>query len=311
MVWREAAGRREGPAMTDGSRGHVKRGNSSCAGCGAILILRLITQALGPNEIVVIPACCMGAVAGQFPNAAFDVPVLRTAFATTAAFLSGLDASAKVRDQHTTLVGFAGDGGTVDIGLAALSGAVERGHDFVYVCYDNEGYMNTGFQRSGSTPYGARTSTTPGGTLAQYKQEQRKDIAKIMAAHGIPYLATASPAYPDDLKRKVRRAADVEGPAFLHVMSPCPLGWEFPSSHTICLARLAVETGLWKLYELDHGKVRLTFRPHVRRPVSEYFSGQARFKHFTPEQCEDYQQSVDREWERIEKEGFSLSYEAV
>jgi pyruvate/2-oxoacid:ferredoxin oxidoreductase beta subunit len=297
--------------MIDGSLGLVERGNSSCAGCGAVLILRLVTQALGPNEIVVIPACCMGAVAGRFPHAAFDVPVLRTAFATTASFLSGLDASAKVKGEDTTLVGFAGDGGTVDIGLAALSGAVERGHDFVYVCYDNEGYMNTGFQRSGSTPLGARTSTTPGGILAQYKQEQRKDIAKIMAAHGIPYLATGSPAYPEDLKRKVRRAAEVKGPAFLHIMSPCPLGWGFSSSHTIRLARLAVETGLWKLYELDRRKVRLTFQPRDRKPVSEYFSEQARFKHFTQEQYEDYQQLVDHEWERIETEGFTLSYEAV
>ena len=140
----------------------VMRGNSSCAGCAAVLILRQVAEAVGPNQIMVIPACCMGAVAGRFPTAAFNVPVLRTAFACAGAFLSGLDASLRAKGEHTTLVGFAGDGATVDIGLASLSGAIERGHDFVYVCYDNEGYMNTGFQRSGSTPPGAKTSTTPG-----------------------------------------------------------------------------------------------------------------------------------------------------
>jgi len=290
---------------------YVMRGNSSCAGCGAVLILRLVIEAIGPNQILVIPACCMGAVAGRFPNAAFNVPVLRTAFATAASFLSGLDESVKVKGQKITLVGFAGDGATVDIGLAALSGAVERGHDFVYVCYDNEGYMNTGFQRSGSTPAGARTSTTPGGKLAHYKSEQRKDIAKIMAAHGIPYLATANPAFPTDLANKVRRAAEVKGPAFLHVMSPCPLGWGFPSSETVQMARSAVETGLWKLYELDHGRLQLTYHPKQRKPVQEFFSVQSRFKHWTESSYRECQEKVDREWTRIEKEGFKLSCETV
>jgi len=289
----------------------VMRGNSSCAGCGAILILRQVAEAIGPNQIMVIPACCMGAVAGRFPSASFNVPVLRTAFASAGSFLSGLDASIKARGEKTTLVGFAGDGATVDIGLAVLSGAIERGHDFVYVCYDNEGYMNTGFQRSGSTPPGARTSTTPGGVLEHYKTEARKDIAKIVAAHGIPYLATASPAHPDDLKRKVKRAAEIEGPAFLHVISPCPLGWGFPSSQTVQLARIAVESGLWKLYELDLGALRLTQSPKNRKPVREFFSVQSRFAHLTDDVYQRLQDAVDEEWKVIEEEGFSLRCETV
>jgi len=290
---------------------YVMRGNSACAGCGAVLILKLVAEAIGPNQILVIPACCMGAVAGRFPSAAFNVPVLRTAFATAASFLSGLEESIRAKGQEITLVGFAGDGATVDIGLAALSGAVERGHDFVYVCYDNEGYMNTGFQRSGSTPPGAWTSTTPGGKLEHYKREQRKDIAKIMAAHDIPYLATASPAFPTDLAKKVRRAAEVKGPAFLHIMSPCPLGWGFPSSQTVKIARSAVETGLWKLYELDHGRLQLTHHPKQRRPVEEFFSAQSRFKHWTESSYQSRQKAVDKEWTSIEKEGFRLSCETI
>ncbi|MCX6093576.1 MAG: thiamine pyrophosphate-dependent enzyme [Candidatus Bipolaricaulota bacterium] len=287
----------------------VMPGNSSCAGCGAVLIARLVTEAIGPNQIMVIPACCMGAVATSFPKATFNVPVLRTAFASTASFLTGLEASAKAKGQEVTLVGFAGDGATVDIGLAALSGAIERGHSFVYICYDNEGYMNTGFQRSGSTPRGAQTSTTPGGALGRYKAEPRKDIAKIVAAHGIPYLATASPAYPADLTRKVERAVAVKGPTFLHIMSPCPLGWGFPSANSVELARTAVESGLWKLYELDHGVLRLSLSPKKRKPVKEFFAPQSRFAHLSDDVYEELQRAVDEEWTTIEKEGFSLRCE--
>ncbi len=297
--------------MPDRMNELVLPGNSSCAGCAAVLILRLVLEAVGPNQILVIPACCMGAVAGRFPNAAFNVPVLRPAFATAASFLSGLDESNRVKGQQTTLVAFAGDGATVDIGLAALSGAIERGHNFVYVCYDNEGYMNTGFQRSGSTPAGARTSTTPGGHLLRYKTEPRKDIAKIVAAHNPPYLATASPAFPDDLAKKVRTAAATQGPGFLHVISPCPLGWGFSSSKTVQLARLAVETGLWKLYTLDHGQLKLNHHPKHRKPAKEFLSVQARFRHWTNEQFEAHQKSLDKEWETIDKEGFGLSCESI
>jgi pyruvate/2-oxoacid:ferredoxin oxidoreductase beta subunit len=253
----------------------------------------------------------MGAVAGSFPAAAFRVPVLRTAFAAAASFMSGLDESLRAKGQETTVVGFAGDGATVDIGLSALSGAVERGHRFVYVCYDNEGYMNTGFQRSGSTPRGARTSTTPGGTRGLYKRESRKDIARIMAAHDIPYLATASPAFPEDLTRKLRRAGEIQGPAFLHVISPCPLGWGFPPAKTVQLARLAVETGLWKLYELDHHELRLNHRPRARKPVEEFLMTQSRFRHLTADEIRLRQGEVDKEWDLIESEGFRLSYETV
>ena len=288
---------------------YVLKGNSSCSGCGAILISRLASKILGENQIMTIPASCMGAVAGRFPTSSYNLPLLRTAFAPTGAFLSGLDAAIKVKGEDAIPVAIAGDGGTADIGIQALSGAVERGHNFIYICYDNEAYMNTGFQRSGATPLGARTSTTPGGSKRMYKAERKKDIAKIMAAHDMPYVATAVPSYPDDLTDKVQKAADIEGPAFLHVLSPCPLGWGYSADQSVQLGRLAVETGQWKLYDVENGAPNLTVKPKERKPVKEYFEPQGRFDHLTDEDYKRRQEEVDEEWDKIESEGFSLCLE--
>lgn len=288
---------------------YILKGNSSCSGCGAILICRLASKVLGRKQIISIPASCMGAVSGRFPTSSFGIPLLRAAFAPTGAFLSGLDAARKVRNEDTTLVGIAGDGGTVDIGLQALSGAVERGHDFVYICYDNEAYMNTGFQRSGSTPKDARTSTTPGGKRRMYKTVRKKDIGKIMAAHDMPYVATAVPSYPEDLTEKVKKAAEIEGPTFLHVLSPCPLGWGYPTNKTIQVGRLAVETGLWILYEVINGKPVLNVGPKDRKPIREFMSPQARFGHLTEKEYKEKQKEIDETWDKIEEKGFSLCLE--
>ncbi|HBT46872.1 MAG TPA: pyruvate synthase subunit beta [Peptococcaceae bacterium] len=254
-------------------------GSFACAGCGGILAVRLALKVLGPRTVVVTTPSCLLGVTTFYPQLAFKVPCVNVTFPSTAAAAGGVAVGLKRRgreDVHVLAV--AGDGGTVDIGLQALSGAVERGHRFIFLCYDNEAYMNTGVQRSGSTPRGARTTTTPVGLRGRGEDRPKKDMMRIVAAHDIPYAATASIGYPQDYLRKIQKAAQTQGPAYLHVLAPCPPGWGYPGHLTVHLARLAVQTGQWPLAEYEKG--RLTQKKIDNpRPVEEYWSIQARFTH--------------------------------
>ena len=276
-------------------------GNRTCAGCALSLSYRHILKALEGQVIVTVPASCLTVLHGMYPVTSVTVPCVNTPFASTGASATGLVAGLKALGKEgLTVLAFAGDGGTHDIGIQALSGAAERQSDFIYICYDNEGYMNTGNQRSSSTPVGAISGTTP----VLGKQERQKDIAAIMEAHGIPYVATANAAYPLDLYEKVRKARGIKGTRFIHVFTPCPPGWHFPTSDTIKIGRLAVETGLDILYEVEDGVFRLTAasesiaRKGDLKPVREYIREQGRFKSITEKQINELQDRVNARWKR-------------
>ena len=276
------------------SSGHV-----ACPGCGGSLAMRLVLKELGPKTIVALPACCWTIVAGPFPQSALGVPVYHTAFETAAATASGIRAALDVQgDTETTVVAWAGDGGTFDIGLQALSGAAERNDNILYVCYDNEAYMNTGIQRSSATPWGAWTTTTPTSTP---KSHPKKDLLSIMAAHRIPYAATATVAHPVDLLAKVRRAKTTFGTRFLHILAPCPPGWKTGDEETIDLARQAVNTRVFPLLEIEDGtRWRFTVEP-TGEPVKDYVKRQGRFRHLTDEMIEHIQAEVDARWAQLER----------
>src|SRR5512137_2832573 len=236
---------------------------SACAGCSSSLVLRYILKAAGPDSVLVIPACCTAVIQGIYPNTAMNIPVYNVAFAAAAACASGMSAAFQSSGKKTNVIVYAGDGGTVDIGIQALSGAFERGADFLYICYDNEAYGNTGMQRSGSTPVGARTTTTPSG-----KTHAKKDLDAIVAAHNPPYMATACVAYPQDLFKKVQKALSFRGPSFIHILAPCPPGWRFSSDMTVEIGKLAVRSGMWILYERKYGKVTINAvsKAAIRKP---------------------------------------------
>jgi 2-oxoisovalerate ferredoxin oxidoreductase beta subunit len=277
-------------------------GNTGCPGCGANLVMRYLLKGLGERTIVAIPACCWAVMPGYWPSHCLKIPMLYTAFEATGAAISGLRAALDVKGvQDVNVVGFAGDGGTVDIGLQALSGAAERQTDAIYVMYDNEAYMNTGIQRSGSTPWGAWTTTTPVGSNRDYKHEAKKDIIAIMQAHRIPYAATVSVAYPEDFIRKVQKAKSINGFRFIHALSPCPPGWRINPMHSIEVAKLAVDTHSFPLYEIENGKVRVT-RKGKGLPVSEYLKLQGRFSHLTEAEVASIQKTVDDHWHYLEEE---------
>lgn len=275
----------------------MNSGHSGCPGCGATLAMKLALRTLGEDTALVIPACCWAIIAGGFPQTALKVPVLHTGFATTAAAASGLRAALDARDMRsTTVVGWAGDGGTFDIGFQALSAAAERGEDFIYVCYDNEAYMNTGVQRSSSTPFGTRTTTTPG---AGWKKTEKKNIMEIMAAHRIPYAATASIAYPEDLEAKLRKAASIRtGLRFIHLYASCPTGWGFPSQYAVKTARMAVDCNVFPLYEVEDG-LRYTVNSRGEERVADYLGFQGRFRHLSEAEIGHIQGRVDEEWARL------------
>jgi pyruvate/2-oxoacid:ferredoxin oxidoreductase beta subunit len=257
--------------------------------------MRFVLKALGKETIIVLPACCWSVIAGPYPYSAVGVSVLHTAFETAAATASGVRAGLDMLgDTETTVMAWAGDGGTFDIGLQALSGTAERNDNILYVCYDNEAYMNTGNQRSSATPFGAWTTTTPG-----TKVEVKKDIIQILAAHQIPYAATASIAYPEDLVRKVERAKKIQGTRFIHLLSPCPPGWKVSSEYTIKLARLAVQSRIFPLYEVLHGTEYIVREEKSPQPVDEYIQLQGRFKAMGPEDICSVQEGVDRRWKRL------------
>ncbi len=272
-------------------------GHLACQGCGGALAMRLTLKALGKNTICVIPACCWTIIAGPFPYSTLKVPLLHTAFETAGATASGVRAALDVQGKHDTRVlAWAGDGGTFDIGLQALSGAAERNEDIIYVCYDNEAYMNTGIQRSSATPNMAWTTTTP---AEHPKRGPKKNIVEIMAAHKSPYVATASVAYPEDLIRKVKHAAETKGTTFLHVLAPCPPGWKTGTEQSIEIARLATNTNVFPIYEVFNGD-RFEINVHPEdRPVSDYLKLQGRFRHLSDDDIAEIQRWVSHEWRRL------------
>lgn len=273
-------------------------GHVACPGCGAAIAMRLALKTLGRRTILVIPACCWAVIDGPFPYSASGVPVFQTAFETAAitagAIRAGLEATGK---KGINVVAWAGDGGTFDIGFGQLSAAAERGDDIIYVCYDNEAYMNTGIQRSSATPWGAWTTTTPG---HNFKRERKKNIMEIMAAHRIPYAATATVAYPDDLVEKFRKAKEITGGLrFIHIFSPCPPGHKALEKDSILEARYAVESRVFPLYEVYDGvRYRLTLNPPPR-PVEDYLNLQGRFKHLTAQEVEVIKKWVEEDWQRL------------
>lgn len=276
-----------------------KPGLLSCQGCGGALSMKLALTALGKNTVVVIPACCWTIIIGVYPHSSLNVPVVHVPFETAGVVASGIRAGLDIRkEENITVMAWAGDGGTFDIGLQSLSGTAERNDDILYVCYDNEAYMNTGIQRSSATPPGAWTTTTPKGSV---KAEPKKDIEKIMMAHGIPYVATASPAYPDDFMEKFRKAKKIRGTKFIHVLSPCPPGWRIDPSKAIHITRLATMCGVFPLYEMEDGKIRINVIPDEIIPVSEYLKAQGRFRYMDQEMIEQIQGCVDNRWNELMK----------
>jgi pyruvate ferredoxin oxidoreductase beta subunit len=279
-------------------------GTRMCSGCAMALIYRFALKALGPKTILTVPASCLTVLHGMQGFCTTKVSVLHTPFATTGASASGIVASLEDKglSDEICVVAFAGDGGTTDIGIQALSGAVERGTNFIYACYDNEAYMNTGVQRSGSTPFGASTATTPGGKIMP-----KKNMPKILEAHGVPYLATANGSYPLDLYEKFQKARDIKGPKYIHILSPCPPGWGYDPKDSIKIGRLANETGFWPLYEIIDGKLILSkvskkyLDSSKRRPIEEYLKAQKRFKNVKEEELEVYRKYIEDMWNDIKK----------
>lgn len=282
---------------------YLLKGHAACAGCGPAVSLRMLFKALGNKVFLVVPACCTTVIQGPFPFTSFRVPLQNILFESTGAAASGVVAALRQRKMNDiTVVGWAGDGGTADIGIQALSGAAERGTNFIYICYDNEAYGNTGMQRSGLTPYGAWTTTTPSG-----KREKKKDMPMIMAAHRIPYVATACTAFPLDFVNKVRKAKEIQGTKYIHLLAPCPTGWRCDTSKTIEMGRLAVQTGLFVLYEVENGKFKLNppsdrlVDKSKRKPVKEYFAGQGRFRGLSEQDVVKIEQWLDEDWNQYRK----------
>ena len=273
---------------------YFKPGHLGCPGCGAAIALKFALKVLGEKTIMVIPASCASIIVGPYPQSAAKIPILHTAFATAGAAASGVRAALDLKgDSETTVVSWAGDGGTFDIGFQSLSGAVERNEDCIFVCYDNEAYMNTGVQRSSSTPFGVRTTTTPG---QNWKKTRKKNIMESMAAHRIPYAATASIAFPEDLMAKFEKAKASKGGArFIHIFASCATGWGAPSDLSVKIARLAVETNIFPLYEIEEG-IRYTLNYRGHRPVKDYLQTQKRFDHLSEPDISQIQDMVAEDW---------------
>jgi pyruvate ferredoxin oxidoreductase beta subunit len=288
-------------------------GHGMCIGCGIPLIFKIILRATEYPLIIANATGCLEVCTTIYPRTSWNTIWIHSAFENAAATIAGVESmyqSLKKRgkipaDQEFKFLGVGGDGGTYDIGLQALSGAMERGHDIVYVCYDNNAYANTGGQRSSATPFGASATTAPAGTKSYGKPQPRKDLTRIMAAHNIPYAAQASPHRWQDLFNKAKKAFEVEGPAFLNVLCPCPTEWKSDESQSVRLAQLAVETCVWPLYEVENGKYKINFKPKEKKPVLEWLKTQGRFRHLFKEEntgvVEEIQQQVDDNWEMLNK----------
>jgi len=277
----------------------VHPGTRACTGCGLAIAYRVGLKALGKDTILVVPPSCLTVLQGLYPVASTMLPCLNVTFASTAAAATGVLAALKTQDNHhTTVAAWAGDGGTADIGLQALSGAAERGDNFIFFCYDNEGYMNTGAQRSGTTPIGAITANTP----FKGKAQQKKDVTVIMVAHKLSYVAACSAAYPLDLYDKIKNCLSLPGAKYFHIHIPCPPGWGYDPRYGIKIGRLAVETGYYDLYEIISGRLRLTaaseklIEKRKLIPVREYFRSQSRFKTLNDEQIENIQRQINEKW---------------
>lgn len=284
-------------------------GHRLCAGCGASIAVRQILSVLDDPVVVGVATGCLEVATTIYPYTAWDTPFIHNAFENVAATISGAEAmfsSLKKQgkiDKDIKFIAFGGDGGTYDIGIQSLSGALERGHNFVYVCYDNEAYMNTGIQRSSATPRGAWTTTSPAGKVIPGKTQYRKDLTAVVAAHHIPYVAQASIWRWNDLLEKARKAFYTDGPAFINVLSPCHRGWRYNMEDTIKIAKLATQTNFWPLYEVENGNWKLNYKPKERRPIREWMEMQGRFSHlFKPENehiIKEIQEEIDDNWGRL------------
>lgn len=284
-------------------------GHRMCAGCTAPIIVKIITLASPAPVVVGCATGCLEVATTIFPFTAWKSPFIHNAFENAAATVSGVETAylalkkrGKIKED-IKFIAFAGDGGTYDIGLQSLSGAMERGHDMLYVCYTNEAYMNTGIQRSGATPRGAATTTCPAGCEIAGKSQARKDLTAIMAAHDIPYVAQASPSHWQDLIKKSEKAFSIKGPKFMNVLEPCTLGWGFLPDQGIEVAKIAVETCFWPLYEVENGKYKVTVIPKEKRPVTEFLKTQRRFSHLFKDEnrhiIDKIQADVDRTWDAL------------
>ena len=281
-------------------------GHRACIGCGEVLAVRLACKAMGQNVIIVNATGCMEIIASQIPYTSWTVPWIHTLFENAAAVASGVESGLKammrkgrIPQDEINVAAIAGDGATLDIGLQALSGAMERGHKFLYICFDNEAYMNTGIQRSSATPFGASTTTSPAGKKSQGQFSWKKDMPAIAVAHNIPYVATACPSYPFDLMDKVKKAMSVQGPSYIQVFSVCPTGWRSAGDLTIRIGRLAVETGVFPLYEVQNGKYKMSLDIPKLKPLTDYTKLQGRFRHLPPEALEQIQLKVIQKYEEI------------
>jgi pyruvate ferredoxin oxidoreductase beta subunit len=281
-------------------------GHRACIGCAEALAVRMVCKALGDNVIIANATGCMEIVSSQMPFTSWQVPWIHTLFENTAAVASGIEAGLKVltrkgvRDMAgTKVVAMGGDGATLDIGLQALSGALERGHNMIYICFDNEAYMNTGIQRSSSTPYGATTTTSPAGKASIGQVSWKKNLPAIAAAHNIPYVATACPSYHRDLAMKVKKAMAVKGPSYIQILSPCPTGWRCPTDNAVEVGRTAVQCGMYPLYEVENGKYKINVSPEQLKPVAEYLKGQGRFRHLSETDINKIQEKVNQDWAKL------------
>jgi pyruvate ferredoxin oxidoreductase beta subunit len=283
-------------------------GHRACIGCGEALAVRLACKALGNDVIIANATGCMEIVSSQLPYTSWHLPWIHTLFENTAAVASGIEAGLKVMARkgrgpvvEAKAVAMAGDGGTSDIGLQALSGALERGHDFLFLCFDNEAYMNTGIQRSSATPYGASTTTSPAGRASIGQFSWKKNVPAIVVAHNVPYVATACPSYPFDLMDKVKKGLETSGPAYVHIFSVCPTGWRCLPELSVRIGRLAVETGIFPLYEVENGQYKLNFDFPKLRPIDYYLKLQGRFKHLSPDEIKKIQDRVTTEYQKLKE----------
>jgi pyruvate ferredoxin oxidoreductase beta subunit len=286
-------------------------GHSLCQGCGIPIVVRTVLDSIPGEKVVVNATGCLEVATTRFPTTAWNVPWMHVAFENTAAVASGVESAYRALrrrrrlDEEITFVAFAGDGGTYDIGMQALSGALERGHRFVFCCYDNEAYMNTGVQRSGATPFGASTTTSPSGSVGLGKLQQRKDMTAIAVAHHVPYVAQATASHWHDLSQKAQRAGAAHGPAFLNVLSDCPVGWGHEPREFKRILDAAVETRFWPLYEVADGEHHLTYEPPERVPVEAFLRGQKRFEHLLHPENADLvayiQRQIDDDWVQLRR----------
>ncbi|MEW6584645.1 MAG: thiamine pyrophosphate-dependent enzyme [Nitrospirota bacterium] len=290
----------------------ITGGHRMCAGCGAPTVVKMVLLASDYPIVAANATGCLEVSTCISEYTAWKIPWIHNAFENAAATIAGVETmyrSLKKQgkiNKDIKFIAFGGDGGTYDIGLQSLSGAMERGHDMIYICYDNGAYMNTGIQRSSATPLGADTTTRPAGSVVPGKTESRKNLTRIMAAHDIPYAAQASPSHWMDLMRKVRKALDIQGPKFINIISACNRGWRSRTDDSIALSRLAVDTCYWPLYEVENGVTKITFRPKEKKPITDFLKPQGRFKNLLNPGNEwllkKFQDDVDREWERLHKE---------